>query len=181
MPRPDKRIRKSSVRSVSVNPDKLDFTDFIEPYIDIKKEYEGIIERRKQKDAKKAYVITFRKVPNLVYIAFEKNKDKAKGKAVMFYREFHPCFIGEGWKEHFRKCSTKRNFDLDKYAEVGKVPIPVLFKLGLKLKCTYCGNHTFSYSSYKRRRCFIIEGEPNPFPFVDGVVLCYNCKKEILG
>lgn len=158
----------------------LDLDEFIKPYEELKTEYEELL--RKSKSKGEAYKVTYVGEPHLMYIAFNKNKDKAKGEATKFFKEnFYPSFVGRGWREMYKKARTARLPDFDKYSVEGKIPIPELMKLGVSFPCSVCGQHNFEYKDLDQNICFIIEDEGDLNIFTKGYILCYKCYHAYLN
>lgn len=169
-------MQRSSKRKSLFSLEDLDFTEFLKPYENFQKEYEEII----KKNSLKAYKVTFKGHDDLIYFTFAKNKDKAKGEATKFFKEnFHPAFMGRGWRNEHLNSRGVRIPELDKYARERKVPIPELMKyLKVSFHCSLCGKETFNYKDYENKRCFIIEGEGDLNEKTKGYILCYNCYKK---
>ena len=140
------------------------------------------INRRPEKP-KKAYLVYFKDDDNKVFIAFSKSKDQCKHQAVKYYRDnFYPGFENSKQREErFQEARRKRLPELDVYAEEGKVPIPVLLKLGFEFPCASCGKDNFTYEDYENKRCFIIEEDVDMNVYTKGVILCYSCYKRLIG
>ena len=157
----------------------LDFSDFLKPYKNFKEEYENLARKKRAKN-RQAYKVTFRDHSDLVYFTFAKNKDRAKGEATKYFKEnFHPSFMGRGWREEYKQARGVKIPELDKYGEKGRVPIPELMKyLKVSFPCSICGNYAFQYSDYEKGKCFIIEGEGNINEITEGIILCYDCYKK---
>lgn len=175
--------RKSSLRgyeeflSILNQEDDIDFSTFIDPYIEIKQNYEHIAKKR----LPKCFSVTYRTVPDALYISFG-TKDKCKGEATKFFRDnFHPAFMGTDWKKQHTEARAIRQPQLDKYFKEKKVPIPEVMKLGATFPCSICGKENFTLKDYENKRCFIVEGEGDVNPFTLGHIVCYNCYKKYIN
>ena len=157
----------------------LDFSEFIKPYADLQKEYEDLV-RKKNLKKHRAFKVTFKDSPDLLYFTFTKSRDYAKGEAVKYFKEnFHPSFMGRGWRKQYLKAVGARVPALDKYNITGKVPIPELMKhLNISFCCSVCGKEVFSYSDYEKKKCYFVEGEGDLNEHTSGLILCYNCYKK---
>lgn len=132
---------------------------------------------------KKAYKITFKDQPNLLYVAFKPNRAKAMWDACKYFRDsLHLDFQKErSYSAEMKQARAIRVPELDEYGEEGQVPIPVLMKvLDIKFSCSHCHKEVFSYKDYEAGRCFIIEGEGDTNDFTKGRILCYYCHKKII-
>ena len=156
----------------------IEIGDVKEDYASFKREYDRFQVQALETKRKKAYVVTFTDVPSLCYIAFEKSKNKARGVAVMYFREFHPEFQNGLWKQRFLHAKRKRVPVFDKYAYVGKVPVLELLKRGMSFSCGACGKDTFTYGDIQIGRGFVIEDGFEMNPFTKGFILCHSCYKK---
>lgn len=181
--------RKSSLRSyeeflgVLQGTDDINYESFVKPYVDIKEGYENcnkLLLRREQKKFR-CWVITFKTVPDVLYVAFG-DKDKCKGEATKYFRDnYHPAFLDKSWKSCYTEARAIRHAELDKYYVEKKVPIPEIMKLGASFPCSICGKENFTLKEYEGKRCYIVEGEGDVNTFTKGYVLCYNCYKNYLS
>ena len=175
--------RKSSLRgydefvSILNQEDDIDFSAFINPYIEIEKDYQELAQKKRPK----CYTITYKSVPNALYIAFG-TKDKCKGEATKFFRDnFHPAFMGNSWRKLHPEARAIRQPQLDKYYKEKKVPIPEVMKLGATFPCSICGKENFTLKDYEDKRCFLVEGEGDVNLFTSGHIVCYNCYKKYIN
>ena len=130
-------------------------------------------------DKLKAYLVTFKDHPNLMYISFALTADKARAEAQRYIRDtFYAGYSIDGCPVSLKETRTKRMKDLDKYKRLGKVPIPDLMKAGLTFRCSSCGSVELGYQDYAAKRCFIVEGEGDLNPYTNGYVFCYHCYKK---
>lgn len=175
--------RKSSLRgyneflSILNEEDSIDFSSFINPYIELENNYKTLAQKRQPK----CYTITYKSVPDALYVAFG-TKDKCKGEATKFFRDnFHPAFMGKAWKKLHPEARAIRQPQLDKYYKEKKVPIPEVMKLGATFPCSICGKENFTLKDYENKRCFLVEGEGDTNPFTSGYVVCHNCYKKYIN
>lgn len=129
---------------------------------------------------KKAYITTTKEYPDFYYLVFVNTRTQAEYVTAKYLSEnFYAGF--ENATSDVSKCHKvhcRRVFELDKYYDVGRVPIPELMKNGIVFKCMSCNTHKFDYSSYEAHACYIFEGEGNPIDYAEGFVLCYDCAKK---
>lgn len=189
-----KKSHRAKWKKPSSNPlNNLDLSDYISPkesalkqkkdtYKDLQKEYERILHKEIQRE-NRAYRVIYKNHPDLLFIAFESNREKAKYQSSKYFRDtFHPFFTGDNYREEMLNCRAYRVQELDKYALKGLIPIPeLLHALDITLSCSVCGKDHFDYSDYEKGRCFIVEGEGNLNPFTKGYILCYECHKKYLA
>ena len=138
----------------------------------------------KKRPKKKAFLVTFKDRTDLAYITFALTRGKARWYACKYFRDLLiPEFQRDkGYSAQLRFTVTKRVQNFDKYAEKGRVPIPILMKeLNFKFPCSICGKELFSLKDYEAGRCFVLEGEENLNEFTEGIILCYNCYKKYMG
>ena len=147
-------------------------------YLSFKQEYDKFQIKALETKRKKAYMITFSDVPSLCYISFESSKDKAKGVAVMYFRDFHPDFKDDLWQQRFLHAKRKRIPSFDRYADIGRVPVLELLKRGMSFSCGACGKDNFTYGDIQTGRGFIVEDGFEMNPFTKGFILCYHCYKK---
>ena len=152
-----------------------------------KKELEAKLKafKRKQKpiNQKKAYKVTFKDQPDLMYISIKADRYKAGWDACKYFKNnLHLDFQkGKDYSAEMKQTVAKRVPEFDEYGKEGKVPIPALMKtLNVRFLCSHCHKQIFSYKDYEAGRCFIIEGEGDTNEFTKGRVLCYYCYKKII-
>ncbi len=139
-------------------------------------DYSSLLVRSGGSRVKKAYLITFKDNPSLVFISFNTSKEKAKSEAVLYFRNILPEFSGHKyWEEQYIKAHRKRIPQFDKYAIRGKVPIKDLLKLGMSFPCAVCGKHSFNFESVQNNECFIVEDGFEINPFTEGILVCTHC------
>jgi len=155
-------------------------TESGQSFADFKRSYEKLL--YKAQHSKKAYKITFKHEPDLIYVAFTTTKSKGRWQAVKYFQQcFHPSFTTKTQCSNLSQSRASHVSELDKYAMLGKAPIPELMKaLNVSFPCSVCGKHKFDYSDYEIGRCFIVEGEGDLNPFTDGYILCYDCYRKYL-
>ena len=177
--------RKSTLKSQEeflFGEDSLDFSMFIDPYLEIKNEYEAFCVPILKKERKRAYSVVYNNIKGLLFIAFVTNRYKAKGEATKYFRDnMHPDFTEGKWRKEHMHARARLVPEFDEYATSGLVPIPALMEKGASFPCSACGKDNFKYEDYKGKRCFIVEGEGNLNRFTKGYVLCYNCWKRYSG
>lgn len=179
--------RKSTLKSQEEflfgdEKDPFDFSTFIDPYLELKREYEALKMPFIKKVVKRAYTVTYNNIKGLLYITFTSNRYKAKGEATKYFRNnMHPDFIENKWRKEHLHARARLAPDLDKYAKEELVPIPAIMKMGASFPCSVCGKENFKYQDYKNKRCFIVEGEGNLNKFTKGYILCYTCWKKYLS
>lgn len=127
----------------------------------------------------KAFKVTFKSLPDLSYISFKGDKNKATYEACKYFKDnFHPSFLCE---EMLYEGRARRIPEFDQYAKDGIIPIADYLKISkAKVPCYACGQHSFSYEDYDIGRCFITE-EFNLNPYTKGIVLCYDCFQKYMG
>ena len=171
--------RKSSLRGYEEFLecfDEIDFSSFINPYFKIEESYNNIAKKHRPK----CYVITYRNVPDIMYIAFG-TKDQCKGEATKYFRDnFHPAFVENGWRRLHTEARAIREPVLDNFYKEKKVPIPEVMHLGATFPCCICGKGNFDLDDYKKKRCFVVEGEGDINVFTKGYLLCYDCYKKYM-
>lgn len=173
--------RKSGLRNPFLAIEELDFSSFIEPYTNFKEDYARSLYAIKKRERVVPYKVTFVDDKSLIFIAFEQNKDKAKGTAVKYFRDnFHPDFMGSDWKKRYNKARAVVVPQFSPYIKTKKIPIPELMTLGISFPCTSCGEQDFKLEDYENKRCFIVEGEGDLNEFTSGFILCYNCYRQYL-
>ena len=131
----------------------------------------------------KAFKVTFKDQPDLIYIAFKRLREQAIWEACKYFRDsFHLDFQRDkGYSSEMKQSHAIRVPELDEYGKKGKVPIPVLMKvLDIRFPCSHCHKQVFTYKDYEAGRCFIIEGEGDTNEFTKGRILCYYCYKKIV-
>ena len=180
----DQKKRKSGLRDpFSAIQDTLDFTEYLEPYEDFRKEYTDTLYLiRNRINKKRAYVVTYTDDPTLFYVAFEANRYKAKGAATKYFRDnYHPDFSGNKWcLEKFTKARAHSFPPFNKYADECKVPIPELMRyFDISFPCSFCGKHNFTLQSHEAKTCHIIEGEGDLNIFTKGFIICNDCYKKL--
>lgn len=185
--KPRQNNRKSGL--IGLNPDLkeyerekeaklIEIEDASDSFYSLKQEYDNFKVGAIEKKRKKAYVVTFSDDSNICFITFAKSRDKARGDAIMYFREFHPEFNNGLWKQKFLKARRKRVPAFDRYAELGKVPILELLKRGMEFSCGGCGKDKFTYGDVQIGRCHVIEDGFEMNPFTQGFLLCHNCYKR---
>lgn len=179
---PKSRRRKTATRknlSLLLSFENFDFSEFTVPYKELQQEYERIKRARLSKGT--PYMVTYVGIPNLMYLAFAKNKDRAKGMATKYFKEnFYPEFMGKGWREQHLKARTKVIQEFRKYDLTGKVPIPDLMKvLNLTFPCSCCHQYNFNYEDYENHKCYIMEDMFDLNDFTKGCILCRDCYKKL--
>lgn len=175
--------RKSGLRDPFQGIEELDFSTFVAPYTHFLEDYkENLYLIRKKKNGF-AYLVTYVDEPDLFFITFEKNKDRAKGTATKYFKEnLHPNFIGRLWREKYNKCRAIKVKEFDQYAERKKVPIDELMRvLEVKVSCSACGEGNFSYEDLKIKRCFKVEGFGDFNVFTQDFVLCRECYNKFMN
>lgn len=171
-----KHTAKRPNTSLFLSFEDFDFSDFVKPYKELQEEYKRLEMERLSKGT--PYVVTYTSVPDIMYLVFAKNKDKAKGIATKYFKEnFHPDFVGKGWRTQHLKSRTKVIPEFKKYSQTGKVPIPDLMKiLNLTFPCLCCHDHNFNYQDYENGKCYVIEDDGYDLnDFTKGYVLCREC------
>lgn len=154
--------------------ENIDFDTFVDPFQEIKNEYNVIVQRRKPK----CYSITYRNIPDILYIAFGE-KDKCKGEATKYFRDnFHPLFTGRQWERCHIEARAIRQPALDKYSDDKKVPISALLSLGVSIPCCICKEGNFNMDDYRYGKCFVVEDEGDLNVFTKGYLLCPKCFHE---
>ena len=156
----------------------IEVEDITDDYAFFKNEYDNFASQTLDGHRKKAYLVTFTDIPSLCYIAFEHSKNKARGVAVMYFRDFHPDFMDGLWKKRFLHAQRKRVPAFDKYSYSGKVPVMELLKRGMSFSCGVCGKDNFTYGDIQIGRGFVIDDGFEMNPFTKGFVLCYHCYKK---
>ena len=174
-----KRTAKRPNTSLSFSFEDFDFSEFTKPRKELQEEYEKIRIAKFSKG--KPYAVTYVGIPDIIYLAFAKNKDKAKGIATKYFKEnFHPDFVGKGWRTQHLKSRTKVIPEFKKYSLTGKVPIPDLMKyLNLTFPCSCCNQHNFNYEDYENGKCYVMEDDFDLNDFTKGYVLCRECYREL--
>lgn len=130
-------------------------------------------------DKLKAYIVTFKEHPNLLYVAFSLNREKAEAEAQRYMRDvYYSMYSITDCPISLKEAHGLRAKNLDKYKTTGKIPIPELMKEGLTFPCCGCGKYNFDLVDYETKRCFIVEGEGDLNPYTNGSVFCYNCYKK---
>ena len=128
----------------------------------------------------RAYLITFADEPGLLYVAFEKNKDRAKWVATKyFYENGHPTFMNKQRDKKFFMSRTHMMPEFDKYSITGRVPILELLKAGFSFPCYACQKGNFTLSEYEDHQCIIIEDGTDMNVFTRGIILCSNCYHQL--
>lgn len=175
--------RKSSLRGyeeflgVLNDEDSLNFSSFIEPFYEIKKGYELIAKKKRPL----CYSITYKSVPDILYIAFG-TKDRCKGEATKYFRDnFHPAFVNNGWRRLHTEARAIRQPNFDQYYIEKKVPVYELLSLGVTVPCAICGEGNFGINEYNYKQCFAIEGEGDLNVFTKGYIVCKKCHDRYLA
>ena len=152
-----------------------------ENYKSFQKEYERLLHREVRREDK-AYRVVYKNHPDLLFVAFAQDREKAKYQSARYFKSaYHPFFTGEDYRKEMLKSHAYRCQELDKYAFEGTIPISELLKvLQISMPCSVCGKDHFDYSDYDIGRCFIVEGEGNLNPFTRGYILCYDCHKKYI-
>lgn len=147
----------------------------------IEGEYKRILQKSIQREHR-AYRVVYKNHPDLLFIAFAKEREPAKYQASKYFKDiFHPFFTGEGYSEEMLNSRAYRVKELDEYGLKGVVPIPKLLQvLDISMSCSICKKGNFTYSDYIQGECFIIEGEGNLNPFTKGYLLCHECYKKYI-
>ena len=160
---------------------KVDLSKYTKPQNYLQQAYEEALQKQ-YKNAGKAFKVTFKDQPDLIYIAFKKAREKAVYEACKYFKEaFYPTFMGSGADEEMKQARATRVQELDKFALKGKVPIPELMRImNFTFPCSVCGKDNFNYEDYEIGRCFMLEGEGDLNPFTSGYVLCYDCYKKYI-
>lgn len=158
----------------------VDLSKYTKPQVNAELAYGESFKSQAHKG--KAYKVLFKDHPDLIYISFKGNRDKAIYEGCKYFRDnFYPTFMGEGLMEEVTKAQALRVPELDKFAGDRKVPIPDLMKImGFTFPCSVCGEHNFTYELYEIGACFIVEGEGDLNAFTSGYVLCYDCYKKYI-
>ena len=161
--------------------DNLDLSEFTEPYKELKQDYEELMKKRMSLGT--PYRITFKGYPDLIYLTFAKNKDKAKYNAVKYYKEnCHPAFFRSGAEEMYRNSRANIMREFEEYSIEGKIPIPKLMEIvHLTFPCSVCRKHDFNFEDYLNNKCYIIEGEGDLNDFAKGYILCKECYKKYIN
>lgn len=138
---------------------------------------------KQQMPKDKAYKVTFKGYPELLYISFTKDRVKAVYDGYKYFKDnFYPPFL-TGKDTDFMRCGKAHRVpEFDKYCHDKRVPITELMKVvGLTFCCSCCGNDNFDLSDVEKGRCFLVEGEGDVNDFTKGLVLCYSCYKKYFG
>ena len=148
---------------------------------ELEESYKKILGRKKLVGT--ARKITFTDHPDLIFISFKATRMQANWEASKYFHDsYHPYFIGMDTQEIVRTARGIRVPELDEYSKTGKVPIYKLMqKLNATFSCSICGKHHFTYEDYCKNLCFIVEGEWNSLPFIEGYLLCYKCHEKLMG
>ena len=182
MPKIQRGNRRSSLKDYKdflQSFDELDLSSFVEPFVELRQDYEKLWETRKPKPPK-CYSVTYKSVPDVLYIAFG-TKDKCKGEATKYFRDnFHPAFVGKGWKKLHTEARAIRQPSFDQYYMEKKIPIDALMTLGVRIPCCICGEGDFGSTELEYKQCFIVEGEGDLNIFTKGLLLCKRCHDKHL-
>lgn len=180
MPRKKTTNQNSATQGILSHFNKIDFSEFIKPYEELKIDYEKVY--KKLFSNGKAWKVVYQKRPELIAVVFAKTNHKACWKAVKYFREnMEPEFIGKGYDQNLKLMKVSRVPELDEYSDENKVPIPALMKVIKKtFKCSVCGKHNFDYYDYKLGNCVVVEGEGDTDTYIKGYILCSDCKKKYL-
>lgn len=151
-------------------------------YKDFNEEYMKMLLKANLKKTPRAYKVTFKNNPSLVYISFKAQRKSALWEACEYFKNnMHPDFL----VDFIKMLSSSRGYriqNLDKYAQEGRAPIPELLKNAkITLPCSVCGKYSFTYEDYIHDKCFIVEGEGDMLPYTKGYILCYHCFKRHIG
>jgi hypothetical protein len=122
----------------------------------------------------KAYVITFTKHPEYIWLVFAVNKSQALG---MGHAKIARVYFNSSLEKSpvlFTEARERRLPQLDKYAKEGKVPILELIKAGFTFRCVECGK-ILGLEELDEGDCHILEGEGDAIPFTIGKVICDEC------
>lgn len=178
-----KEYNKESQEDFSVDEIAEDLNK-LETLINAKKIVEGSIKLTcSNLKKKKAYLVTFKERNDIAYISFASDRGKARWRACKYFKDILiPEFQRDkGYSAQLRLTIARRVKEFDCFADKERVPIPELMKiLNFKFPCSICGKELFSYRDYEAERCFYLEGEDNLNEFVEGIILCYSCKKKYL-
>ena len=158
---------------------EVDYNDFMGLYSSFGsnygKQYSSLV-------SKFCYLVTYTTIPGLLYVAFESNKDRAKGTATKYFKlSKHPEFDGNKWRFTHINARAILKRDWDKYAMTGKIPVMELLDLGASFPCYCCGRGLFTYNDLKKKKCCIVEGEGELNPFTQGFLICKECEKKYFG
>ena len=124
----------------------------------------------------KAYYITFDNHPEYTYVAFALTNEKAKAEAQRYIRDtYYPLSTIDACPVSLKEARSKRMPEFDEFKHSGKIPINRFLKEGFKVKCCVCGKFEFDYNDYMAKRCFIVEGEGDLTPYLNGYLFCYSC------
>ena len=180
MPRRRTTNQTSTSQEILSHFDKIDFSEYIKPYEELKVDYEKVYKQLFSNG--KAWKVVYTKRDNLVAVVFAKTQHKATWKAVKYFREnCEPEFIGKGYDQNLKFMKTHRIPELDKYSEENKVPVYALMKaLKKTYKCHICGQHNFDYYDYQLGKCIVLEGEGDTDTYTKGVVVCKECQQKYL-
>lgn len=174
MPDIQRGNRKSSLRGYEEfldSFDEIDLNTFIQPFFQLKRDYTRI----RQKRLPKCYSITYKGIPDILYIAFGE-KDKCKSEATKYFRDnFHPAFVEKEWKKCHTNARAIRHPDFDQYYKEKKIPIEALMSLDVRIPCCVCGKGSFGADELKYKQCFVIEGEGDLNVFTKGLLVCKDC------
>ena len=178
MQKKQSKKRTSRRKSISYFQD-IDFSKILKECQEVKESYEEILKKANSKG--KAYKVTFIDQPDLLYFTYAKTRNKARSKAVIYFREnFFPLFL-DPKNDEYKKARVLRVPELDEFSDTGKVPIPKLMEhLNITFPCSACKQDDFNLSDYEKGRCFIVEGEGDLNEFTKGYILCYDCHKKYL-
>ena len=149
--------RKSSLKGYedfAEDRDEINYQYFIMPFHNLKRYYYGIINRRHPKP--KCYAITYRNVPDIIYIAFGE-KDKCKSEATKYFRDnFHPAFAGNAWRKCHIEARAIRHPEFDQYIKEKRVPILDIMTLGITFPCSICGKDNFTLNDLRKDRKSVV-------------------------
>ena len=157
-----------------------DFDVFLRPYINVQKEYAKILQMHKHRIAEKVFLVTYVGIPDIMYIAFATNRDKARGIATKYFRDnFHPMFINNGWRTAHTQGRGIRCPQLDKYIPLKKIPVQEILKLKpeITVPCRVCGQGDFNSKSIENKACFVLD-EEDLNVFTKGIIVCRDCFKK---
>lgn len=166
--------RKSSLRGYEEfldSFDNIDLDSFIKPFFQLQEDYIKIGRKR----LPKCHSITYKGIPDILYIAFGE-KDKCKSEATKYFRDnFHPAFMGNNWRKCHTDARAIRRPNFDKYYKEKKIPIEALMTLDVRIPCCICGKGDFGLTELEYKQCFVVEGEGDLNVFTKGLLVCKEC------
>ena len=110
-----------------------------ENYKSFQKEYERLLHREVRRE-EKAYRVVYKNHPDLLFVAFAQDREKAKYQSARYFKSaYHPFFTGEDYRKEMLKSHAYRCQELDKYAFEGtkyltSVILPAVIKKIAELK-----------------------------------------------